>query len=339
MGRVRLIRQPIRQTNMDQKDRLTNLEHWRDLALAHPWPVGLALLSVMWLLILVPWPHASDSQIDLVSEHIAEDAADERVLDASKQDELPSDGVISAKRIRVVGHVLLTTPAVLVANEIVFAPNSRIWVPSGEIVMIAPHISNGVVDVSGADGRDGHGPGAAGEDGANGGSAFIAAAEFTDMTITSNGGAGGDGQRGYAGAAGRNGFCGPRGFGLAERGKSGGNGGDAGHGGSGGLITVWYGTAAPHFGGEPGAAGTPGRGGPGGRGGAGCKGVRGSQPAQSAGNEGAEGRTGSHGQPATTSTRHVKFSAVVDAYEDWLEDHASPDVLRERLARLKTIEG
>ena len=67
--------------------------------------------------------------------------------------------------------------------------------------------------------------------------------------------------------------------------------------------------------------------------------MRGSQPAQSAGNEGAEGRPGSRGQPGTTSMRHVKFSAVVDAYEDWLADHASPEVLRERLARLQTIEG
>ena len=34
------------ETSMDHQDRLTNLEQWRDLALAHPWPVGLALLSV-----------------------------------------------------------------------------------------------------------------------------------------------------------------------------------------------------------------------------------------------------------------------------------------------------
>jgi hypothetical protein len=37
--------------------------------------------------------------------------------------------------------------------------------------------------------------------------------------------------------------------------------------------------------------------------------------------------------------RHVKFSAVVDAYEDWLADHAPPQVLRERLARLQPIES
>ncbi len=324
---------------MDHQDKLTNLEQWRDLALAHPWPVGLALLSVLWLLILMPWPHTPDSQIDLVSEHIAEGSADERVLDASKHDELPADGVITAKRIRVVGHVLLNSPTVLVANEIVFAPDSRIWVPSGELVVIAPHITNGVIDVSGADGRDGRAPGGAGQDGGNGGSAYIAAGEFTGVTISANGGAGGEGQRGYAGAAGRNGFCGPRGFGLAERGKSGGNGGDAGHGGSAGLITTWYGVAAPHFTAEPGLPGNAGRGGPGGRGGAGCKGVRGSQPAQSAGNEGATGQPGSRGQPGTTSSRHVKFSTVVDAYEDWLDDHAAPEVLRERLARLPTVEG
>ena len=182
-------------------------------------------------------------------------------------------------------------------------------------------------------------PGAAGHDGANGGSVYIAAGEFTDVTITSNGGAGGDGQRGYAGAAGRNGFCGPRGFGLAERGKSGGNGGDAGHGGSAGLITVWYGTAAPHFAGEP---GTPAPQDAAVRVAAAAPGARASaarSPRSPPATKVPKDEPGSHGQPATTSTRHVKFSAVVDAYEDWLEDHASPDVLRERLARLKTIEG
>jgi len=324
---------------MDHQDRLTNLEQWRDLALAHPWPVGVALLGTLWLLILIPWPHTPDSQIDLVSEHIADGAPDERVLDASKHDELPTDGVITAKRIRVVGHVLLTGPSVLVANEIVFGQDGRIWLPSGELVIIAPHITNGLIDVSGADGADGHAPGGDGADGANGGSAFIAAGEFSDVTIAASGGGGGDGQRGYVGAAGRNGFCGPRGFGLAERGKSGGDGGDAGHGGSAGLITAWYGSGEPHIRAEPGLPGNAARGGPGGRGGAGCKGVRGSQPAQSAGNEGAAGQPGSRGQPGTTSLRHVKFSAVVDAYEEWLADHTTPEVLRERLARLQPIEG
>ena len=61
--------------------------------------------------------------------------------------------------------------------------------------------------------------------------------------------------------------------------------------------------------------------------------------AQSAGNEGAAGQPGSRGQPGTTSLRHVKFSAVVDAYEEWLADHTTPEVLRERLARLQPIEG
>jgi hypothetical protein len=324
---------------MDRQGRLTNLDQWRELALAHPWPVGLALLSVLWLLILIPWPHTPDAQIDLVSEHLAEGAADERVLDASKHDELPIDGVVTAKRIRVVGHVLLTSPAVLVANEIVFTPGSRIWVPSGDLIIIAPHITNGVIDVSGADGRDGRPPGGAGRDGGNGGAAYVASGELTDVKIVANGGTGGDGQRGYTGAAGRNGFCGPRGFGLAERGKSGGKGGDAGHGGSAGLITVWYSTTAPQLAAEPGPPGTAGRGGPGGRGGAGCKGVRGSQGAQSAGNEGDTGQPASRGQQGNTSTRHVKFSAVVDAYEDWLSDRAAPDVLRERLAALPIIQN
>ena len=323
---------------MDHHDSPTNLEHWRDLVRAHPWPIAIAVLSVVWLLLLVPWPHTPDSQIDLVSEHIAE-GAEERVLNASKHDELPADGVITAKRIRVIGHVLLTGPAVLIANEIEFAPNSRIWVPSGELIVIAPHITHGVIDVSGTDGRDGRAPGAAGHNGSNGGTVYVAAGEFSDVTISANGGAGGDGQRGYTGAVGRNGFCGPRGFGLAQRGKSGGNGGGAGDGGSAGLLTVWYGTAAPHFAAEPGAPGNAGRGGPGGRGGAGCKGVRGSQNAQPAGNEGDTGQPGSRGQPGTASARHVKFSAVVDAYESWLSDRAAPEVLRERLAALPVTDG
>ena len=322
---------------MERPDSLTNLEHWRDLAQAHPWPLGIALLSVMWLLILIPWPHTPDSQIDLVSTRIT-DAVDERVLDANGHDELPADGVITAKRIRVVGHVLLTGPVTLVANEIEFTPNSRIWVPSGQLTVIAPHISGGVFDVSGANGRSVRQPGAHGHDGETSGSAYIASAEFSDVTIVANGGNGSDGQRGYTGAAGRNGFCGPRGFGLAERGKPGGDGGNGGNGGTAGLVTVWYAKAAPRIAADEGKPGIGGRGGQGGRGGAGCKGVRGTQAAQSAGNEGAEGRGGSRGQKGMISTRRVKFSAVVDAYERWVSDHASADVLLEHLRALPAIE-
>ena len=153
---------------MDHQDKLTNLEQWRDLALAHPWPVGLALLSVLWLLILMPWPHTPDSQIDLVSEHIAEGSADELVLDASNHDELPADGVITASAFASVGHDCCG-PAVLVANEIEFAPDSRIWAPSGELVGHRAAHPNGVIDVSGGRGRDDRAPGGAGQDGDNGG--------------------------------------------------------------------------------------------------------------------------------------------------------------------------
>ena len=323
---------------MERQDSITSIEHWRDLAQAHPWPLGIALLSVLWLLILIPWPHTPDAQTDLVSAH-ADDIANERVLDASGHEELPADGVITAKHIRVAGHVLLTGPVVLIANEIEFAPDSRIWVPSGELTVIAPHIAGGTFDVSGANGRSGRQAGAAGQEGASAGYAYIAAAEFTDVTVIANGGTGGDGQRGYAGAAGRNGFCGPKGFGLAERGQVGGPGGDAGSGGTAGLVTVWYGNAAPRINAIEGKAGTPGRGGPGGRGGAGCKGLRGSQKAQSAGNEGDVGRVGSRGQKAMVSTRHVKFASVVAAYERWLSDRASPAILLERLRALPTLEA
>ena len=322
---------------MERQHGLTNLQHWHDLAQAHPWPLGIALLSALWVLILIPWPHTPDAQIDLVGDQ--EGIVDERLLDANSHAETPADGVVTAKRIRVVGQVLLTGPVVLIANEIQFAPGSRIWLPSGDLTVIAPHIAGGTFDVSGANGRNAHQAGAAGRDGENSGSVYIAAAQFSQVAVIANGGNGGDAQRGYTGAAGRNGFCGPRGFGLAERGKTGREGGDAGNGGSAGLLTVWYGNDPPHVDANEGKAGTAGRGGPGGRGGAGCKGVRGSQHAQSAGNEGAAGRVGTHGQRGTTSLRHVEFPKVVDAYERWLSDHASPEVLLERLRALPTIEG
>ena len=315
-----------------EQDRLTNLEHWRDLVRAHPWPLGLAVLSVLWALVLIPWPHTPDEQRDLVGDR--EGVVDERVFDANAHDDLPADGIVVARHIRVVGHVLLNGPTVLIANEIEFTPNSRIWAPSGEITVIAPHIVGGVFDVSGANGLTPRQAGATGHDGENAGMAYIAAARFDDVTVIGNGGAGGDGQRGYAGAAGRNGFCGPRGFGLAERGKTGGPGGDAGNGGTAALITVWYGHAPPRVEANAGKPGAPGRGGPGGRGGAGCKGVRGSQEAQSAGNEGAAGREGSKGQPGVSNTRHVEFARVVDAYERWTSEHASRQVLLEYLRAL-----
>lgn len=321
---------------MERQDSLTNLEHWRGLAQAHPWPLGLALLSVLWALVLIPWPHTSDAQRDLVGDRAG--IVEQRVLDASAHDDMPADGIVLARHIRVVGHVLLNGPTVLIANDIEFAPSSRIWAPSGELTVIAPHISGGVFDVSGADGRSGRQAGVAGRDGENAGAAYIASAQFDQVTVVGNGGAGGDGQRGYAGAAGRNGFCGPRGFGLAERGKTGGAGGDAGTGGAAALITVWYGSEPPRVEATAGKAGTPGRGGPGGRGGAGCKGVRGSQQAQSAGNEGPAGRIGSNGQPGTTTTRHVEFSRVVDAYERWASEHASPQVLIEYLRALPPVK-
>jgi hypothetical protein len=319
-------------TILARPDSLTNLEHWRDLAQAHPWPLGVALLSVLWALVLIPWPHTPDAQRDLIGDR--EGVVNERVLDANGHDDLPADGIVVARHIRIVGHVLLNDPTVLVANEIEFAPDSRIWAPSGEITVIAPHIVGGVFDVSGANGRNAQQAGGAGHSGENAGIAYIAAAQFDDVTVVGNGGTGGDGQRGYAGAAGRNGFCGPRGFGLAERGKTGGAGGDAGSGGTAALITVWYGHAPPRIQADAGKSGTPGRGGPGGRGGAGCKGVRGSQQAQSAGNEGAAGRVGAKGQPGVSNTRHVDFVRVVDAYQRWASEHASRQVLLEYLRAL-----
>ncbi len=321
---------------MEQQDSLTNLEHWRDFARAHPWPIGLALLTVVWLLILIPWPHTPDAQRDMVGDQGGTVA--ERTLDANAHIELPADGVVIAKRIRVVGHVLLTGPALLIANEIEFAPDARIWIPSGQLTVVAPHIVNGSFDVSGTNGRSGRRPGQAGSDGDPGGAVYVAAAEFTQGAVIANGGAGGSGQRGYTGAAGRRGYCGPRGYGLAARGKTGGNGGDAGNGGSAGLITVWYANAPPHVSAIAGKPGDAGRGGPGGPGGAGCKGVRGSQPAQPPGNEGVAGHDGSSGQRGELSKRHVAFSDVVDAYRHWRNEKAPPQALVESLRALPALE-
>ncbi len=116
---------------MERQDSLTNFEHWRDLAQAHPWPLGIALLSVLWTLILIPWPHTPDAQRDLVGDD--KRIVAERVLDANAHDELPADGVVIARHIRIVGHVLLSDPTVLIANEIEFAPDARIWAPSGHL--------------------------------------------------------------------------------------------------------------------------------------------------------------------------------------------------------------
>jgi hypothetical protein len=316
--------------------RLTTFERWRDFVVAHPWPISIGVLSALWLLVLVPWPTKPDSQTNLI-ERIDSPIA-EITLDAARPQDLPTGPVVTAKKIRVSGNVLMTSPAVLVANEIEFSPNSRIWVPSGDMTIIAPHIVHGVFDVSGANGRNARSAGEAGQDGANGGSIYIATADPTDSVVDAHGGNGGNGQRGYAGAPGRPGFCGPRGFGLAERGKSGGDGGDAGGGGSGGVVTVWYSTAQPRISANEGSPGIAARGGPGGRGGAGCKGVRGSQPNQSAGNEGATGRPGASGGKGIMSARHVNFAAVVDAYEIWLKQAGTAEVLRDRLRGVPTVE-
>ncbi len=316
----------------------TRFAQWRDFAVTHPWPVSLTVLSVFWLLVLIPWPTARVEQIELVSAKRA-DVADELALNGAPSAELPGDPVITARHIRVTGTVRLLGPRLIIANEIEFAPSARITSPSGQLTVIATRIRGGAFDVSGRAGQNGRSVGAAGQDGENGGVVLVAAAQFTDVTVAANGAAAGDGQHGYTGTAGRNGFCGARGFGLAERGTSGGSGGDAGDGGSGGLITVWYAGASPTLRANPGKAGAAGRGGPGGRGGLGCRGVRGAQQNQSAGNEGAAGHLGTAGREGIVSRRHVDFAAVVDAYQEWLAERAPPEALRERLRTLRTIEG
>ncbi len=318
---------------VEPTDASTRLEHWIGLVRAHPWPVAIAVLSVLWLLVLIPWPTTPDAEIDLLEGVDAPIA--ELTLDARSAADTPS-GAITAKRIRVAGHVLLASPAALIANEIEFAPDARILSPGGDLTVLASRIVHGAFDVSGVDGRDGHAAGESGQAGGNAGSIYIASADAADTVVDAHGGRGGAGQRGYAGAPGRNGFCGPRGFGLAERGAAGGAGGDAGSGGNGGVVTAWYSTAAPKLSAPEGMPGAAARGGPGGRGGAGCKGVRGHQPAQSSGNEGPTGRPGSRGQAGVVATRHVDFDAVVDAYERWLGEHASVEVLRDRLRALPT---
>ncbi len=316
----------------------TRFAQWREFAVTHPWPVSLTLLSVFWLLILIPWPSARPEQIELVSTSRT-DVPDELALDGAPFNELPGDPVITARHIRVTGPVRLLGPRLIVANEIEFAPSARILSPAGQLTVIATRIRGGTLDVSGRAGQDGRSYGGAGQDGENGGVILVAAAQFTDVTIAADGANAGDGQDGYTGTAGRNGFCGPRGFGLAERGTSGGVGGDAGNGGSGGLVTAWYGIASPTLHAAPGKAGIAGRGGPGGRGGLGCRGVRGAQKNQTAGNEGAAGRPGSAGREGIVSRRHVEFAGVVDAYQEWLTERAPPEALRERLRSLRTLEN
>ena len=319
-----------------EHDGYTNFDQLRDFAVAHPWPIAIAVLSFLWLLVLIPWPTTPDAQTNLIET--IKSPIEEITLDAARPQDLPGEPVITAKKIRVTGHVLLTSPAVLIANEIEFSPNSRIWVPSGDLTIIAPHIVHGAFDVSGSNGRDGRSAGNAGQDGATGGSIYIATADPTDSIVEANGGNGGDGQRGYPGAAGRPGYCGPHGFGLAERGKIGGDGGDAGNGGSGGVVTVWYSTAQPRVSANEGKPGLAGRGGNGGKGGAGCRGVRGAQPAQSGGNEGATGRIGNAGSHGVASARHVNFNSVVAAYEAWSKQSATVAVLRDRLSALPIVE-
>ena len=50
----------------------------------------------------------------------------------------------------------------------------------------------------------------------------------------------------------------------------------------------------------------------------------------------ADFETTRNGQAGVVATRHVDFDAVVDAYERWLGEHASVEVLRDRLRALPT---
>jgi hypothetical protein len=288
------------------------------------------LLIVTWAIWSL-WPTQSAAQLDIV-EVIETPIPDTLVIDAPAARSLGAAVLVAAKQITVRGVVHLPTDRVLVANDIVFEPASRLMVPKGRITMIAPRISGAVVDVAGHDGLDGLRPGAAGGDGETAGIALIAAAAFTDTQVLARGGTGGNGARGGTGTAGRNGYCGPRSFGLAKRGGAGGAGGAGGNGGSGGVVALLYQDTPAHADAAEGSAGEPGRGGNGGRGGAGCKGLRGEQPNQQAGNEGPTGRSGARGAAGSIDSRQIYFSAVIDAFEDWLEyDNSNPNALRDRL--------
>jgi len=307
---------------------------------AFKWPLLGAGITLLATLFWLAWPNG-DGRVDGFDmvDAIEPAVADQLILDSVAASRLGNAPLVAAHHIVVRGIVRLPADTILAADRVSFDPDARIEAPGGRLIALAPHIENAAIDLSGRNGLDGARAGARGGDGETGGIALVAAARFDGGRILANGGNGGDGARGYTGAAGRNGWCGPRGFGLAQRGATGGPGGAAGNGGSGGLITLLYqqqpiDAAAVH-----GTAGNPGRGGNGGRGGAGCRGLRGNQPNQPTGNEGPGGRTGSRGDDGAIDRRKVDFDDVVDTFEAWLDTRPHDfGQLRDRLLAIEATD-
>ena len=311
-------------------------EELTDLVRAFRAPIAAAGALLVLLLLWWAWPDSADESLDLVHA-IRPPALSELIIDAASAETLGS--LVAAERLVVRGVVYVPSDRVFVANEMVFEPDARLVAPAGHVTILAPRFARGVVDVSGRDGADAVDAGDAGADGTTGGTLFVAAADIEALTLVAGGGDGGDGQRGYSGARGQNGVCGPRSFRLAEPGDTGGDGGAAGDGGTGGAVNVFYRYAPPAATAIPGAAGAPGHGGPGGRGGAGCKGIRGTQAARPPGNDGVAGRAGTKGLDGSVRMRRVAFSAVVDVFDDWLDEGTgTPAKLRDRLLTLQPLD-
>jgi hypothetical protein len=307
---------------------------------AFKWPLLGAGITLFASLLWLAWPDGEGrvDGFDMV-DAITPAVADQLILDNAEASRLDNAPLVAAHHIVVRGNVRLPADTVLAADSLTFDPDARIDAPGGRLIALAPHIENAAIDLSGRNGTDGVRAGAHGADGETGGIALIAAARFDGGRILANGGNGGAGARGYTGAAGRNGWCGPRSFGLAQRGATGGPGGAAGNGGSGGLITLLYQQQPVDAAAVHGRAGDPGRGGNGGRGGAGCKGLRGNQPNQPPGNEGPRGRTGSRGDDGAIDRRKVDFDEVAEAFEDWLDTKPRDfGQLRDRLLAIEATE-
>ena len=215
----------------------------------------------------------------------------------------------------VVGEQLVSDDAIyIVANHLLFEEPGSLRAP--EIVIFAPRITGGNLDVSGVAATFPEKPGTAG------GSIFVAAARLEGTQLDSSGGNGADGQDGEDGRPGRDGECGSSLLGGdwvgATDGGHGEDGEDGGDGGDGGTITMIVSELdgfpdpiiARGFGGNPGARGR------GMRGGSGCTGLGGTQASHSPGSNGNEGNPGQHGEPGTLVQKQVHFEQVKQAMED-----------------------
>ena len=280
------------------------------------------------------WPAPKPEAIDLVAS-LEPKAPKTLTLDAASVRALGNDPLVAAERIEVRGEVVMPDDRIVVANALVFAPDSRLVVRGGTLTVIASLASNASIDASGPDGKDGAAAGGGGADGRTGGALYVAVGRVEGAQLVARGGGGGSGRAGANGVRGQDGYCGPHGYRVAERGKAGGDGGAAGDGGQGGFIKVWLAEGKPELHVEGGAAGRPGKGGNGGDGGKGCHGVRGKQDNQAPGQQGGQGRPGDAGGSGATTLRWVDFSNVEAAFAAWATSRErTPAALRDALLRL-----